>query len=264
MQTPVTLAHRLVAHRGYSQCYPENTLVSLREALQAGAHYVEFDVQFSADGVPMVFHDTELQRITGSEGNIHQLTAAEIALLRASESKRFDVRFADEPIPTLEDVLQLLSQWPQATAFVEIKTETVEKFGTKVVAQKMVSALAAHQHNCSLISFDAAVLQVARDAGMQHIGWVVSKWNDADRQQAERLAPDVLFCNYKKIPEKDELWPGVWQWALYDVVDADVALHWFSRGASLIETWNVGGLFNDPRLQTTDVSQSSAGKSDEE
>lgn len=247
------LAHRLVAHRGYSHCYPENTLIALREALRAGAHYVEFDVQFTADGVPVVFHDAELQRITGVNGSIYQRTAAELVRLRASETERFGQRFADEPIPTLEAVLQLLSQWPQATAFVEIKTETVDKFGTKAVAQKMLDALAAHQHNCILISFDAAVLQAARDAGMQRIAWVVSKWNEVDQQQASHLSPDLLFCNYKKIPDDAALWSGSWQWALYDVVEAAVALHWFSRGVALIETWDVGALLNDPRLQVPDV-----------
>jgi glycerophosphoryl diester phosphodiesterase len=248
------LNHRLVAHRGYSQCYPENTLVALREALNVGARYVEFDVQFTADKVPVVFHDDELQRITGISGNIHQLTAAELSALHASEAERFADQFADEPIPSLQDALQLLSQWPEATAFVEIKTETVERFGAEIVAQQMVAALTAHQQHCILISFNAQVLQAARDAGMQRIGWVVSNWNDAGRHQAEKLKPDVLFCNHQKINEEDELWPGAWSWALYDVVDPVVALHWFSRGVALIETWDIGAMFNDSRLQAASVA----------
>lgn len=251
------LIHRLVAHRGYSQCYPENTLIALREALRAGAQHVEFDVQFTTDGVPVVFHDDELKRITGVSGNILQLTAAELAPLHACESERFGQRFADEPIPTLDDVLRLLTQWPQATAFVEIKSETIDRFGAAAVAQKMVDALAAHQHNCILISFDTVVLQAARNAGMRRIAWVVSKWNDANYEQAKQLAPDLLFCNYKKIPKDAELWSGVWQWALYDVVETEVALHWFSRGVALIETWDVGALLNDSRLQ---VAEQPAGK----
>jgi len=249
---PQILAHRLVAHRGDSQNYPENTLSALRAALSAGARYIEFDVQFTADEVPMVFHDDQLQRTTGVSANIHQLTAAELTPLRAGETQRFGQQFSDEPIPTLDDILQLLTQWPDATAFVEIKQETVARFGTETVAQHMVAALSAHQHNCILISFDAAVLQAARNAGMQRIGWVLGKWNNASRQQAEQLAPDVLFCNYKKIPKKDMLWPGAWSWALYDIVDPAIALHWFSRGVQLIETWDIATMLHDPRLQTID------------
>ncbi|MCF6258354.1 MAG: glycerophosphodiester phosphodiesterase [Gammaproteobacteria bacterium] len=254
---PHTLAHRLVAHRGDSQNYPENTLSALQAALSAGARYIEFDVQFSADKVPIVIHDDKLRRTTGVKANIHQLTAAELAPLRASEPQRFGKQFKDEPIPTLENVLQLLAQWPDATAFVEIKQEAVAHFGTEAVARRMVAALAAHQHNCILISFDATVLQAARNAGMQRIGWVLSKWNNAARQQAEQLAPDMLFCNYKKIPERDVLWPGVWSWALYDIVDPAIALHWFTRGVKIIETWDVTAMLRDPRLQ---VSESTVQK----
>jgi glycerophosphoryl diester phosphodiesterase len=99
---------------------------------------------------------------------------------------------------------------------------------------------------------------------MQRIAWVVSKWNEADHQQASQLSPDLLFCNYKKIPDDDALWSGSWQWALYDVVEADVALHWFTRGVALIETWDVGALLKDPRLQVPDVMQQAAGKIDGE
>lgn len=248
------LTHRLVAHRGYSQCYPENTLSALQAALTSGARYVEFDVQFTADRVPMVFHDVELKRITGEAGNIHQLTAAQLRKFRASEAGRFGEQFADERIPTLEAVLQLLAQWPEVTAFVEIKKETVELLGTKAVARDMRTALSAYQHNCILISFDAPVLQTSRDAGISRIGWVVSKWNDADREQAQKLSPDVLFCNYKKIADDDVLWSGDWQWALYDVVDPIVALHWFSRGVDLIETWDIGAMLADSGLQVSDAA----------
>jgi len=258
------LAHRLVAHRGYSQCYPENTLSALQAALDVGARYVEFDVQFTADRVPVVFHDEELKRITGISGNIHQLRAAQLSAFRASEAGRFGKQFADEPVPALADVLQLLSLRPEVTAFVEIKHSTVMQFGVEAVAQEMVAALATHQQNCMLISFNAQVLQAARNAGMQRIAWVLTEWNNAAREQAEQLAPDILFCNYKKIPQDDMLWPGDWSWALYDVTDPAMALHWFSRGVQLIETWDIGAMFCDPRLQVADVTvQQAAGKINE-
>ena len=89
---------------------------------------------------------------------------------------------------------------------------------------------------------------------MQRIGWVLSAWRGAARQQAEWLMPDVLFCNHKKIPKKDVLWPGAWSWAVYDVVDPALALHWFSRGVQLIETWDIGAMMRDPRLRVAEVS----------
>ena len=58
----------LIAHRGYPAYYPENTLVGLEAALKAGADFLEFDVQLSADRVPLLLHDENLKRTTGFNG----------------------------------------------------------------------------------------------------------------------------------------------------------------------------------------------------
>jgi len=242
----------LIAHRGYSQCYPENTLVGLQAALSAGAQCIEFDVQFTADSVPVVFHDSELARVTGSEGTIQQRSFAALSQLCASEAGRLGDAFLQEPVPSLQAVLSLVTQWPNVTAFVEIKVATVNHFGVDHVAQVLMSALENVQTQCVLISYDWAVLDSARKAGMPRIGWVIREWNEDSRAQAQILSPDVLFCNVEKITV-DELWPGPWQWALYDIVDADEALRWFTRGANFIETWDIGKMLRDPRLTPKQV-----------
>ena len=58
----------LIAHRGWAYRYPENTLPAIAGALGAGARYVEFDVQITADGVPVLFHDSTLDRTAGRPG----------------------------------------------------------------------------------------------------------------------------------------------------------------------------------------------------
>lgn len=237
---------QLIAHRGYSECYPENTLVGLEAALNAGANCVEFDVQFSKDSVPVVIHDNELKRTTGEEGFVNQTTATQLESICAGEVKRFGSQFDGEPIPTLAAVLKLLAQWPEVMAFVEIKEETVEFFGVESVAQRMVSELSSLEDRCVLISFDHAVLEVAKRLGVKKTGWVIKKWGNDSFHIAQELKPDVLFCNYKKIPDKDNvLWQGSWQWAVYDVIDPDVALRWIHRGVHFIETWNIGGILTN-------------------
>jgi glycerophosphoryl diester phosphodiesterase len=237
----------LIAHRGYSQCYPENTLAGLQAALRAGAQCVEFDVHFTADSVPVVFHDTELARVTGSKGKIQDISFAALSRLHASEVDRLGETFLEEPVPSLQNVLDMLAQWPNATAFVEIKTATVKHFGMAHVADVLMSALKDFQEQCVLISFDWAVLEYARKAGMSRIGWVIRDWNNESYLQAQALSPDVLFYDVEKIGTED-LWPGPWQWALYDIVDPDEALRWFARGVDYIETWDIGGMLRDPRL----------------
>lgn len=246
---------QLIAHRGYARCYPENTLCGLEAALRVGARYIEFDVQFTRDAVPVVFHDTDLERVTGVEGDIRQTTAQELRRLHAQERARFGEQFAHEPIPTLSAVLDLLAQWPAAQAFVEIKAETVERFGVAAVVQGLMAQLHACQDQCVLISFHGGVLSAAREAGMRRIGWAIREWGDEALQEARSLLPDMLFCNYKKLADTESaLWPGPWQWALYDIVDADVALQWAGRGAYFIETWDIGSLLRDPRFSGADVA----------
>lgn len=242
----------LIAHRGYSQCYPENTLVGLQAALRAGAPCIEFDVHFTADSVPVVFHDTELARVTGSKGKIQEISFAALSRLHASEVNRLGDQFSQEPVPSLQAVLDLLRQWPEATAFVEIKTATVKHFGVDHVVQVLMSALKDFQEQCVLISFDWSVLESARKAGMSRIGWAIRDWNNESYLRAQALSPDVLFYDVEKIGT-EELWSGPWQWALYDIVDPDEALRWFARGVDYIETWDIGGMLRDPRLAPAQV-----------
>lgn len=245
--SPSTARPRLIAHRGYSQRYPENTLLALEAALDVGADYIEFDVQFTADQVPVVFHDSELARLTGSEGIIQETPFAALGQLRVSEVDRLGEACAPQPIPSLTAVLALLQRWPQATAFVEIKSETLRHFGVEPVVEILLAALQPVRSQCCLISFDETVLARARQVGQSRIGWVIRDWNSVSQQLALGLAPDMLFCNAQKIGV-EALWPGPWQWALYDIVDPEEALRWFARGADFIETWDIGGLLQDPRL----------------
>ena len=243
---------QLIAHRGYSECYPENTLVGLEAALSAGANCVELDVQFSSDGVPVVMHDNSLKRTTGMAGLVTQSTAAQLANLYASEKQRFGDQFSDEPIPTLTAALRLLDRWPGATAFVEIKEKTIEVFGVDSAAQRLVSELALYGNRCVLISFNYPVLVKAKRLGIKRTGWVIHKWNDESLRLAQELRPDVLLCDYKIIPDsKNILWQGSWRWAVYDVIDADVALQWIRSGVDFIETWDVGGLLGHKELAST-------------
>ncbi len=93
----------IIGHRGFSVIAPENTLVALNAALEQGANSLEFDVQVSADGIPVIFHDEFLNRITGTSGKVSEKTVAELKELDAGSW--FSERFAGERIPTLEDAI---------------------------------------------------------------------------------------------------------------------------------------------------------------
>jgi len=89
----------IIAHRGFSSSAPENTISAIEAAINAGADAVEFDIQFSADGCAVLFHDDTLDRTTDDSGPIHKRTLGELAILDAGSW--FSSRFKGEPIPTL-------------------------------------------------------------------------------------------------------------------------------------------------------------------
>ncbi len=100
----------LIAHRGASGCWPENTLLAFRKALEAGARWLELDVHLSADGELVVIHDETLQRTTTGCGAVGDFTLAQL--------RQFDAGLG-EPIPLLEEVLDLAAG--QAAVNIELK-----------------------------------------------------------------------------------------------------------------------------------------------
>jgi glycerophosphoryl diester phosphodiesterase len=89
----------VTAHRGSSRDAPENTLAAVRKAIEQGADYAEIDVHLTADGVPVVLHDEDLQRLGGDPRRPGELSLAE--LQRIDVGARFSPAFAGETVPTL-------------------------------------------------------------------------------------------------------------------------------------------------------------------
>ncbi|MGI9823321.1 glycerophosphodiester phosphodiesterase [Agromyces sp. Marseille-Q5079] len=110
----------IIGHRGDRAEAPENTMPSLELAMDRLA-YVETDVQLSRDGVPMLFHDTDLERITGDDASVGDLDADELG--RLDVGAWYGPEFADERMPTLERFLSALADRPDARALVELKAD---------------------------------------------------------------------------------------------------------------------------------------------
>ncbi len=75
---PVT---QIASHRGGAALWPENSERAFRETLKLGVEQIEFDVQLSADGVPVIFHDATVDRVTDGEGSLGAKTLAELKAL---------------------------------------------------------------------------------------------------------------------------------------------------------------------------------------
>jgi len=95
----------ITAHRGASMHAPENTMAAFRAALDAGANYVELDVQHTRDGRILVIHDRDFMRVGGDPRRVGDLATDELATIDIGQ--RFSAGFAGERAPLLEDVIEL-------------------------------------------------------------------------------------------------------------------------------------------------------------
>ena len=105
----------IIAHRGNSSVFPENTLPAFESGVQVGADLVELDYHHSLDGIPVVLHDEILSRTTDAddlfgkpEPLVHQFPIAE--LIRLDAGAWFDLKFAGTRLPTLEESLGMIQK----------------------------------------------------------------------------------------------------------------------------------------------------------
>lgn len=234
------IADRLIAHRGYAGRYPENTLPAIESALAAGARNIELDLQLTADRVPVLFHDLNLGRIMGLSGSVGELTAAEFLTAEAAYRVRFGEKFRGTRAPSLEQALTTLAAHPQVTLFLEIKPVSLEQFGVEETVDIVLNAVGRIINPLVLLSFSQEAVRVVREQSRYPTGWVLDGFDDKHRHTADSLEPDFLFCDKNKIDM--DLWPGAWQWVVYEMVSLDSALDWLARGAHFIESMWPGEL----------------------
>jgi glycerophosphoryl diester phosphodiesterase len=227
----------LVAHRGQPLSFPENSLAGYRHAVEAGANYVETDVQICADGVPVLSHDANLLELSGKQIIIGDHDYSTIARVPLGYSERFGDRFADFRIATLKEFAALMADWSDVTCFVELKQASLQNFGMKAV-ELVIEQCSALSDQLVLISFSDDALEYARARYPDlKIGWVLPEWDDALRRRADDLEAEYLFIDEEFCPgEASDLWSGDWRWVAYTINSADQVAHCASLGIELIET----------------------------
>jgi len=198
-----------LGHRGASGSAPENTLAAFVLARELGADGIELDVQFSQDQRLIIIHDDTLDRTTDGHGRADAFTLAELKTLDAG--CWFNTKFADERIPTLQEVFDLFK--PDLTGAergnlsglnrtpfllnVEIKSD-----GDTRLADAVVGCVQRNDMGKQVIlsSFDQAMLRRVRQFAPElPIGFLYSK---PDELQALDFAADALHPHWKLINEE--------------------------------------------------------------
>lgn len=126
---------KVIAHRGYSGRYPENTMLAFKKAVEAGCDEIELDVQLTRDGVVVVFHDEKIDRTTDGTGLIKDYTYEELKKFNAA--KLFPQVTEFEHIPTFDEYCAWVAA-TNVTTNIEIKTgvyyyEDIEKKTVDVI-----------------------------------------------------------------------------------------------------------------------------------
>ncbi len=230
----------LIAHRGYPLHYPENSLLGIEAAIHAGARYVEVDVQLTRDEVPVLFHDLALERVCGVPGTVYELGFAALRRLHAGEYERFGYRYAQLRVAALSELAELLEHYPGVTAFVELKTESLARFGITAMLNRVHRALGKATRQCVLISYDLKALRAAHALGP--IGAVIDRWRSRRSALLKQLNPEYLFCDVAGLPRFGRLRFQKARLAVFEVTDARLAFRLARRGATLVETFAIGEL----------------------
>ena len=193
---------RIIGHRGAAGHAPENTLAAIRTAARLGVRWVEFDVHISADRVPVLLHDDTLDRTTDGEGAVDARTADGLAGLDAGTW--FSEAFSGEPLPTLEQALQLLASLGLG-ANVEIKPSPGRESETgSVVARLLREQWPTALPPPLIASFKTEALAAARATAPQFArALLVRKIADDWARDMRALDCTALHCSHRRLSAGD-------------------------------------------------------------
>ncbi len=211
----------VVGHRGASAYEPENTLASIRRALDMGADAVEVDVRLSADGVPVVIHDDTVDRTTDGTGRVGDMSLDELRGLDAGGGER---------IPTLGEALGEVRG--RGVLFLELKVREAAAPALDLVrGEDMLEEVL-------FTSFSAETLRDLREAEpSSHLGLIYLKPSDgvvgARRLGCEFVLPFHRMATARAVAFAHRMGLRVIPWV---VDDPGMAAEYASRGVDGVAT----------------------------
>ena len=168
---------RPIAHRGLhdrGRGIIENTASAFAAAIERG-YAIECDVQLSRDGIPMIFHDDDLDRLTGAPGPVGARTMAELASYTLLDSST-----GDTPQRFSEFLAQINGR---VLLQIELKQQP-DKSSTEVLAQTVMDALKGYRGPVTLESFDPKlIVEVKKRGATMPVGIVTYAYDEPEWDQ---------------------------------------------------------------------------------
>jgi glycerophosphoryl diester phosphodiesterase len=201
-QKALSAGHRMTiaGHRGYSAMYPENTIPSFEAAIKHQADFIEFDIQMSKDGIPVIIHDHNVDRTTNGRGRVKSFTLAQLQALDAGSA--FHPRVNNCRIPTLKEVLNLAAR-NHMKIYPEIKGYRTTK-DIKVMIQQIIDA--GFEDSAVVESFHYDDFKVVRSISKKiQLAYLAFSETDVDRalKAAETDKRMQLFSSHWLLYDSD-------------------------------------------------------------
>ena len=221
-----------VGHRGWYKA-PENTLSAYRESYNNGFKYVECDVQFTKDGIPVLLHDDTIDRTSNGSGYLSQMTYAEVSQYDFSYDDNDTVNdfsaYRGEKIPTFVEFIALCKELG-LHPYIEIKG-TMTDDEAKILIQIVEEA--GMIDNVSWLGFSGdALSKIAYNCPTARLVWVIT-----DTNATKIEANNVPFAQMNLMTGQNQVVFDIWYTlATQDVVDV------VSKYGIPLEVWTVNDL----------------------
>lgn len=169
----------IMGHRGAAALEPENTLLSIRRAMEIGVDAVEIDVRLSKDKAPVVIHDATVDRTTSGTGAVNSFSSNEIKRLDAGKG---------ETVPTLQEVFDLIGN--KVTIVIELKEEGTERLVVELIEKNKLD------DNVYVISFWHSLIRAVKKMNGRIRTGVLLVGCPVDPCIATRASADALVMKY--------------------------------------------------------------------
>lgn len=226
-----------IAHRGYASAFPENTLIALDAARQAGATFVEVDIQLSSDQIPVLFHDRDLQRLCQQTGAIHDYTFAQLEKFNVTDAEKFSDHYANNEITSLHEFIDYLKEHSELNAFIELKRSMIESFGEDVVLDVILPLFDGMKEQVSFISYNQSILKRIHDTTDYATGIVVDEWAEYNKQAGWQS--EWVFCSAEGLPNDNAELEINSKIAVFEVGTVELANKLLNKGICYLETFRI-------------------------
>ena len=177
---------QIMAHRGSSNSAPENTMAAIRQAIEDGADWVEIDVQETADGTVVVFHDSDFMKLAGVDLKIWNATMTD--LKNIDIGSWFGAEFKNERVPTLGEILD------QCRGKIGVNIELKYYGHDKQLEQRVVDIVESHEMVDSIVVMSLKMDAVRKMKSIRP-RWKVGLLMSVSAGNLKKINADFLAVN---------------------------------------------------------------------